>query len=69
MPLKLFKIEFKGSWLGGKAIVAACTYIQAYHTLQAEYPRLESILSSTLRIEEVPALTEPTVVFMDDGEY
>jgi len=68
--MPIFVITFKGSWLGGKAVVAAPTRDMAYSALKKEYPRLEAQDAKTLEIKRVFIVEQSgQVLFLDDGEY
>lgn len=63
--LKVFKINYPGSYLGGRAIVKGTDEKDAYLTLAKEYPQLDPIDECTFK--EIKHSQK--VIYNWDGDY
>lgn len=59
-----YEIRFKGSWLGGKAIVRANDCCEAWRELKRKYISLEPIEKCKIKL-----LDDDPVLYIDDGDY
>ena len=64
--MKAFLITYDGFWLGGKAIVIAKTKKTAIKLLEADPQTLEL---TDVKVEVEFDLTEPQVLYNDNGDY
>ncbi len=64
--MKAFFITYDGLWLTGKAIVIAKTKKTAIKLLEADSETLEY---TDVEVKEVFDLTEPQVLYNDNGDY
>jgi len=63
--MRPYLVEFKGSWLGGKAVVLAHSKMHAEILVREENP--QNFVN--LEINEIPLTGKGQVLYLDDGEY